>query len=430
MLLQYLWARFVSLFSGLPQLIGDLARLSDTGVYFGSMEYTSLELISAFNSFAPLFSQVFYEFVAILCILLPVFLFGLVVHKGKTHLFQRSVSTSGKALFILGIFGLVSWIFWIIDCHIFDTWYGYNTDSLLEPKYITGQGLFLGVIKGVIWIAIGAVLKNQDSDLPDESDAVVASSDPEKKYICTACGNYRAGWYQACPNCGVVGKMVKATPQIVSMISNTSNASNISAKSSSDDQKNSVTKAPHEEQNPSASTATGLRKNNSTIRPVEDAGNQFQRNESLSQKRETEIVDITSELTKDRPDAESKDIVGNTPNKSSLTINLQDKGLSPILRRAFLFIEDGEWEKADEYLERVLDEEPENAYAYLGKTLIEIHADSIEQLNNSAETAINSRNYIKALRYSNDELREYLKLLGSQMNESGGESTKSNDNAL
>ena len=45
--------------------------------------------------------------------------------------------------------------------------------------------------------------------------------------------------------------------------------------------------------------------------------------------------------------------------------------ITPIIERIFLFLEDGEWDKANEYCERVLDIEPKNAYAYLGKLMIE-----------------------------------------------------------
>lgn len=40
-----------------------------------------------------------------------------------------------------------------------------------------------------------------------------------------------------------------------------------------------------------------------------------------------------------------------------------------LLKRAFMFLEDGDWESADKYCEKVLDIDPENAQAYLGKLL-------------------------------------------------------------
>lgn len=41
--------------------------------------------------------------------------------------------------------------------------------------------------------------------------------------------------------------------------------------------------------------------------------------------------------------------------------------VEPLLKRAFICLEDGQWSKADELCEQVLNQEPENANAYLGK---------------------------------------------------------------
>ena len=46
--------------------------------------------------------------------------------------------------------------------------------------------------------------------------------------------------------------------------------------------------------------------------------------------------------------------------------------ISPLLKRAFMFLEDGNFDGADEYCERVLDQDPENAQAYLGKLMAEL----------------------------------------------------------
>lgn len=43
--------------------------------------------------------------------------------------------------------------------------------------------------------------------------------------------------------------------------------------------------------------------------------------------------------------------------------------VSPLLRRVFLFLEDKNWQEADEYCEKVLDLDPENAMAYVGKLM-------------------------------------------------------------
>ena len=87
---------------------------------------------------------------------------------------------------------------------------------------------------------------------------------------------------------------------------------------------------------------------------------------------------------------------------------IEIKNLPPTLRRAFLFVEDGEWEKADAYFERVLDEEPENAYAYLGKLLVERKAADLEQLSQNAEMIKESKYYRRALQFADPDLHKIL----------------------
>ena len=80
----------------------------------------------------------------------------------------------------------------------------------------------------------------------------------------------------------------------------------------------------------------------------------------------------------------------------------------PLLRRAYLFLEDGDWQSADEYFERVLDMEPENARAYLGKLMAELHVKKQEQLKSCAEPFDHLSNYKKAMRFGDEALQRML----------------------
>ena len=84
-------------------------------------------------------------------------------------------------------------------------------------------------------------------------------------------------------------------------------------------------------------------------------------------------------------------------------------GAAPLLRRAFMFLEDGEWADADEYCEKVLDLEPENARAYLGKLMAELRVRQEEALKNQPMPFDQNRNYQKALRFADGELASTLK---------------------
>ena len=82
---------------------------------------------------------------------------------------------------------------------------------------------------------------------------------------------------------------------------------------------------------------------------------------------------------------------------------------APLLKRAFMFLEDGSWKEADEYCEKVLDIEPENAKAYLGKLMAELHVRRQAQLKNCANPFDNRNNYQKVIRFAESALAEELK---------------------
>lgn len=80
-----------------------------------------------------------------------------------------------------------------------------------------------------------------------------------------------------------------------------------------------------------------------------------------------------------------------------------------ILKRAFMLLEDAEWQKADELLEQVLNHEPENASAYVGKLMIDVKANKTENLKKKAVDFSENPNYQKAVRFADNELKEKLK---------------------
>ncbi len=79
-----------------------------------------------------------------------------------------------------------------------------------------------------------------------------------------------------------------------------------------------------------------------------------------------------------------------------------------LLERAFMFLEDGDWQSADEYCEKVLDIEPKNAMAYLGKLMAELKVSKPEQLGKQKDEFTGSINYQKACRFADDDLKSAL----------------------
>ena len=86
-----------------------------------------------------------------------------------------------------------------------------------------------------------------------------------------------------------------------------------------------------------------------------------------------------------------------------------------LLQRGFMTLEDKDWKKADEFFENVLNEEPQNAEAYLGKLLTEYKVSKREGLSDLIKKFDGSKNYEKILRFGSDELKseldDYLKII-------------------
>ena len=81
---------------------------------------------------------------------------------------------------------------------------------------------------------------------------------------------------------------------------------------------------------------------------------------------------------------------------------------TPLLKRIDLFLEDGEFDRADDFCEQVLNIDPENAEAYLDKLLIEMNCTSRELLKNLPSSIVTSKNYAKVIRFGNSEQKAFL----------------------
>ena len=81
---------------------------------------------------------------------------------------------------------------------------------------------------------------------------------------------------------------------------------------------------------------------------------------------------------------------------------------SPLLKRVFMFLEDGDWNSANEYCEKVLDIDPECAEAYLGKLMADLHVRRRELLGRVQDDFCVNRNYQKIVRFGNEKLIDEL----------------------
>lgn len=108
-------------------------------------------------------------------------------------------------------------------------------------------------------------------------------------------------------------------------------------------------------------------------------------------------------------------VVGNNQSENEQTHNYDEKITStthpevlPLLQRVTLFLEDSEFDRADEYCERILDMEPTNADAYLGKLLVEFRCPTREQLKQCKVSIADSKNYAKIIRFGDDTLKSFV----------------------
>jgi len=98
-----------------------------------------------------------------------------------------------------------------------------------------------------------------------------------------------------------------------------------------------------------------------------------------------------------------------SPAQIPIIINSHTTGnAESLLRRTFLFLEDGEWATAKKYCERVLDLQPENAVAYVARIMAKRNVRNMEGLANCKKRFDGDPNFVKAYKFANAELRKKL----------------------
>ena len=95
--------------------------------------------------------------------------------------------------------------------------------------------------------------------------------------------------------------------------------------------------------------------------------------------------------------------------RETVTVQTADGNIKPLLERVFMFLEDGEWSEADEYCEKVLDRDPKNASAYIGKLMAELKVKRREELADCREPFDGNGNYEKACRFGDESIISELK---------------------
>lgn len=82
--------------------------------------------------------------------------------------------------------------------------------------------------------------------------------------------------------------------------------------------------------------------------------------------------------------------------------------IDALLKRGFMSLEDGEWLKADNFFEQVLNQDAEIAEAHLGKLMIELNARTKDELKNCYYPFDDKSSYQRAIRFADDTLKNFL----------------------
>ena len=99
-----------------------------------------------------------------------------------------------------------------------------------------------------------------------------------------------------------------------------------------------------------------------------------------------------------------------TPTKLPVKQEVLKGGVNivPLLKRVFMFLEDEDWNNADAYCEKILDLDPENGQAYMGKLMVDLRIKRPEHLMKLEKPFDKNRYYVKAIRYADEETKKQL----------------------
>ena len=95
--------------------------------------------------------------------------------------------------------------------------------------------------------------------------------------------------------------------------------------------------------------------------------------------------------------------------KETIILNNENVDVAPLLERGFLCLEDKDWDKADSFFEMVLNKDPKNANAYLGKLLVDLEVSRLEELSDFFASFSDNNNYEKIMRFADKDLKESVK---------------------
>ena len=107
---------------------------------------------------------------------------------------------------------------------------------------------------------------------------------------------------------------------------------------------------------------------------------------------------------------DSKNIVVNNPPENNMA-----KNTDVLLDRAFILLEQKSWKQADLCFEQVLNDNPKNSEAYLGKCMVDLCIGRKDELIKQAKSVLKNKNYKFAIRFADYRNGNELKNINDRM---------------
>ena len=104
-----------------------------------------------------------------------------------------------------------------------------------------------------------------------------------------------------------------------------------------------------------------------------------------------------------------KMMVEGTVDVSGSTVKVdKTDSIASLIKRTYLFLEEGNWEEASAYSDKVLDLDPEYAEAYLTKLMSQYKVNAKKELANCKKPFDENTNYKNVIRFAQKDLRDEL----------------------
>ncbi len=100
------------------------------------------------------------------------------------------------------------------------------------------------------------------------------------------------------------------------------------------------------------------------------------------------------------------DIIEEPIRQTSVSRDISLANIPVLLKRGFMVLEDGDFEKAKKIAEQILTFDPECSDAYLIKLMADLKIQKFEQFTNYKKNFENNGNYKKAVRFGNNKLKQ------------------------